>query len=126
MAFRRIYLHLLRNKLLTVTFRPRNMIVDSFRSYSVGDRIKAKVLKNVGADWAKIPPKFIDDSGFPILITDITVKRVGDFTSADFEGSSPDVKDKKGLVYHLGLIYNLSVDELTDDTIVTKIKFEYL
>ena len=71
MAFRQIYLHLLRDKSLTVTFRPRNMIVDSFRGYSVGDRVKAKVLKNVGADWAKIPPEFLENEEFQILITDI-------------------------------------------------------
>ena len=54
------------------------------------------------------------------------MKRIGDLSSMDFDGSSPDVKDKNGLIYHLGLIYNLSADELTDDTVVTRIEFEYL
>jgi shikimate dehydrogenase len=126
MAFRQVYLHLLRSRLLTTVFRPRNMVQDNIRSYVVGDSVTARILNNVGADWAKVAPIFLDSEEFSIQITDVVAKRIGDLSSADFEGSSPDVKDKNGLIYHLGLIYNLSVNELTDDTIVTKITFEYL
>ncbi|VVB73822.1 Shikimate dehydrogenase (NADP(+)) [uncultured archaeon] len=126
MAFRQIYFHLLRSRSLTTVFRPRDMIKDSVRSYSVGDRVTARVLKNVGVDWAKVPPVFLDGEEFPLQITEVTAKRIGDLSIADFEGSSPDVKDRNGLIYQLGLIYNLSVDELSDDTIVTRIEFEYL
>jgi shikimate 5-dehydrogenase len=126
MAFRQVYLHLLRSRLLTTVFRPRNMVQDNVRSYSVGDRIRAKVLKNVGADWAKVPPVFLDGEEFMILVTDVSAKRIGDLASSDFEGSSPDVQDKTGLMYQLGLIYNLPAAKLNDDMVVTRIKFEYI
>jgi len=125
MAFRRIYRHLLKSKKLTTVFRPRDMIKSSFRSYKPGEIVKARIIKDVGADWKNLPPRFENES-IMIRITKVTAKRIGELSEEDFKGSSPDVRDKKGLICHLGLIYNLPIEKLNDDTIISRVEFEYI
>ncbi len=126
MAFRKIYKDLVAGEKITTVFRPGKRLCGDFRSYCLGEKITIRIIENVGADWAKIAPQFETDFRKIIEIIDTSIMKLKDLTSKDFLGSSPDVCDKKSLIYHLGLIYNLSIDELNDESSVTKIKFQYI
>ena len=125
MAFRKIYLDLLEQEKITTIFRPGKRDCGEVRGYCPSQLVTAKVLENIGADWAEVPPKFIEGFSKNIVIKSAEVKKIKDFTNADFIGSSPEVHDIKSLKYHLGVIYNLSLSSLSDDALVTKITFEY-
>jgi len=122
MAFRIVYLELLRKKELTTVFRPGNRIYPSHRGYTVGEKITARVIEIPGDDGSLIAPKFLDEV-FPIQITEIVICDISKLAEKDFEGSSPDVKNKEQLRYHLGLIYNKPVNYFRE---VSKISFKYL
>jgi len=125
-AFRRIYQNLLEQERLTTVFRPGGRGRKDYRGYAEGDIIKAKVLQNVGADWAGVAPEFVPDFEKRIRIISNQQKALDSLTEKDFEGSSPDVHDVESLRYHLGVIYNLSPESLNGKSFVTKIGFEYV
>lgn len=125
MAFRKIYKDLLEKKILTTVFRPGVRDCKKYRGYCQGEIIKAKIIDKQGLDRVKVGPLFLKDLVKNIQIENIEVMPLGSLTRKDFIGSSPDVQDKKSLIYHLGLIYNLDISELSNDSLVTKIKFSY-
>ena len=125
MAFRKAYSDLLKQEKITTVFRPGDRDCGKTRGYCPSDIVNAKILEKVGADWAMIPPKFIDGFSKTIVIKTVEVKRLGSLTKKDFEGSSPDVLDIDSLKYQLGLIYNIDITEFNDYSLVTRITFEY-
>jgi len=125
-AFRKIYKSLIEDKKITTVFRPTARLCGDFRGYCEEQVVTIGIIDKIGADWAQLPPVFLNESFGKIQIIDITAKKIRDLTEDDFFGSSPDVKDKKSLKYHLGLIYNLTHDEVSDESVITKIQFKYL
>ncbi|MEK7556323.1 MAG: hypothetical protein AAB523_03520 [Patescibacteria group bacterium] len=125
-AFRKIYSDLLKDRKITVIFRPEKRLCGDFRGYCEGQIVNIGVIEKVGADWGKLPPQFLDESFGKIKVESIEAKPIGDLKKEDFIGSSPDVLDVVSLKYHLGLIYNLAPHQLTDESVVTVIKFSYV
>ncbi|MFA5997054.1 MAG: hypothetical protein WC791_01040 [Candidatus Paceibacterota bacterium] len=125
MAFRKVYRTLLENKKVTTIFRPGRRLCGDYRGYCSDQEVTIKIIDKTGADWAMLPPKFIEDFSKEIIIRDVQAKKLAEFTNDDFWGTTEDVRDVVSLKYHLGVIYNLSDDELTDDFVVTKTIFEY-
>ncbi len=125
MAFRAIYSDLLMEEKISVVFRPGKRVCGDFRGYCPGQKVEAKVIKKVGSDEAGIPPEFYDNLIKKIIIETVEAKRIGDLNKEDFRGSSPDSVNKELLRYKLGTIYNLLSSQLTDDSFVTVIKFNY-
>jgi len=126
MAFRKVYRPFLETGNVTTVFRPGRRYCNDWRGYCEGQIVKAKVLEKPGADWACVPPQFEDGFERRIKITSIVAKSIGDFSDSDFEGSTPDVYDLESLRYHVGLIYNLSLRDMNDDFLVSRIAFEFI
>lgn len=126
MAFRQIYKDLLVSRKLTTIFRPGLRGCKDFRGYCEGNIVIAKILKDVGADWAKIPPIFIDGVSFKIKIDNIEAILIRELDSQHFIGTSPDIWDRLSLIYHLGVIYNRPIEDFIDDAEVTRITFSYI
>jgi len=126
MAFRKIYKDLLESEKITTVFRPGKRDCGDFRGYCPAQIVDAKVLDSIGADWAKVAPKFLEGFLRKIKIKSVEIKTLGALRKEDFSGSSPDVQDIESLIYHLGLIYNLEKGALKHDSVVTKITFEYI
>ncbi|MDD4804468.1 MAG: hypothetical protein PHN69_04770 [Candidatus Pacebacteria bacterium] len=125
-AFRKIYKDLIIKKKITTVFRPGKRICGDFRGYCSGEIIKIRIIEKIGADWAMLPPKFEEEFIKKIEIVEIKSFPVKDLQEDDFNGSSPDVFDKGSLIHQLGIIYNLSIEELQDDSLITKITFKYV
>jgi hypothetical protein len=125
-AFRKIYKDLIIKNKITTVFRPGKRICGDFRGYCPGEVIKIRVIEKTGADWAMLPPEFEQDFVKKIEMIEIKSLFIKDLKKEDFEGSSPDVFDKNSLLYHLGIIYNLPVEKLQDDNLITKITFKYI
>lgn len=126
MAFRKIYKPLVEKEILTTVFRPGQRLCNDFRGYCPGDIVKAKIITELGSDRAKLAPKFLDNPIKFIKIGSIKAIKIKDLKPSDFKGSSPDVRDKQSLKYHLGLIYNLDPASLSDEAEITRINFIYL
>ncbi len=125
-AFRKVYKNLIKNKKIVTVFRPTARLCGDFRGYCEGQIVTIGIIDKVGADWGALPPVFLDESFGKIKIINIEAKKIKDLIESDFEGSTPDVCNILTLKYHLGLIYNLPHEEVDDESIVTKIQFEYL
>lgn len=126
MAFRKIYTQLVVEEKVTTVFRPERRLCGDFRGYCKDQIVKIRIIDKVGTDWASVRPKFIPKISKKVRILKTEIKKIKLFVKKDFEGSSPDVYDKQSLKYHLGLIYDLSQDEIGEDFIVTKIVFKYI
>lgn len=126
MAIRAIYADLLMAGEFTTVFRPGSRLCEEFRGYCPGQKVTARILDRIGADWAHIAPQFKPGLERSIEIAAIEVKKIGELTPEDFAGSTPDVQTPDQLIYHLGTIYNLLPSELNSDTTITKITFTYL
>ena len=126
MAFRKIYKNLLEEEKLTTVFRPGVRDCNRFRWYCPEDIVNARVIDQQGLDRARVAPVFLVEPVKKIQVEQVEVKTLGSLSSKDFIGSSPDVYDKKSLIYHLGLIYNLDISSLLDDSPITRIQFRYI
>lgn len=125
MAFRLVYRHLLVDESITVVFRPGKRLCGEYRGYCVNQRVTAKIIEHLGSDRERIPPVFLSEPQKSIVIRSVTPIKLTDLRPSDFFGSSPDVQSVEDLRWHLGLIYNISYKELTDDAMVTKFVFNY-
>lgn len=125
MAFRKIYKPLLEKGAVTTIFRPGRRLCGDYRGYCSDQEVTIKIIDKTGADWAMLPPKFVEDFSKIVVIKEVHVKTLGELTEEDFSGATEDIRDVNSLKYHLGVIYNLSHDEITDDFVVTKTIFEY-
>ena len=126
MAIRKIYKVLVDRKELTTVFRPGKRVCGDFRGYCQNEKIKVRIVDKVGADWAMLPPEFIPDFIKEVEIVSIEAITLGELKPEHFIGSSPDVQNKEALIHHLGIIYNLDRESLTDDFLITRINFRYL
>lgn len=125
MAFRKVYRSLLENMKVTTIFRPGRRLCGDYRGYCSEQEVIIKIIDKTGADWAMLPPKFVEDFSKKVIIKDVQVKTLAEVTKEDFAGATEDIRDVTSLKYHLGVIYNLSDKELTDDFAITKTIFEY-
>lgn len=125
-AFRKIYKDLLKEKKITTVFRPTVRLCGDFRGYCEGQIVTIKVIDSVGSDWGSLPPVFLDEDFGKIRIVKMEAKRIKELTEDDFNGSSPDVRDITTLKYHLGIIYNLPPENVSDESEITIVRFEYL
>lgn len=125
MAFRRTYRALLENEDITTVFRPGQRDCGRWRGYCPGQIVTARVIEEPGLDRAMVPPKFISGVEKIIMIESLEVKKIRELVAKDFHGSSPDIRSIEQLRWHLGVIYNLDLSDLTDDAEVTKITFSY-
>jgi len=125
MAFRKVYWPLLQNETINTVFRPGKRLESDERGYHKDQLVTARVIDSIGADWAGVPPEFAKDLSKIIRIKSIYAKRINEVDECDFIGATPDVQSKELLRYHLGVIYNLYPDEISEDSFVTVIKFSY-
>jgi len=124
MAFRQIYAHLLSSQQLTTVIRPGRRTGTDWRGYDPGDIVTARIIKNVGADWAHIAPEFLDEA-YQICIEEVQKLHLREITQKHFRGMSHDIHDKQSLIYHLGTIYNLPIEVFSDESEITRISFSY-
>ncbi len=125
MAIRKIYWPLIIKGRVTTFFRPGVRLCAAYRGYCEKQVITLKKIEHLGSDRLGIAPQFDESEEIIASIEHIYSKKIGELNRSDFEGSSPDVYDSNVLKFHLGLIYNLSLDELTDDFHVTIIRLNY-
>lgn len=125
MAFRKIERSLLERGKISTVFRPGQRVCGTYRSYCPGQNAHAKILDRIGADWAMIAPSFIKGFSKKITIKTVEIKKIRALRPSDFKGAAPAILDKRSLIYYLGIIYNLSEDELAPDSLITKITFTY-
>lgn len=110
--FRKIYLNLIQDRKVTTIFRPHKRLCDDHKGFCDGESLKIKIVDKVGADWANVIGQTLPDFEQEVQVTGIVAVPLGSLTAKDFNGSTPDVFDKQSLIYHLGLLYNLSPVEL--------------
>jgi hypothetical protein len=122
MAFRKQYQRLLVARKITTVFRPGDRRFPAWRGYAVGETVTARVIARVGSDALGIPPRF-NDLRAPIQITEVRLIDVDALAPADFEGSSPDVFDRRSLLTHLEVIYGRPITAF--GSVVTRIAFAY-
>ncbi len=125
MAIRKVYWPLVKACKINTFFRPGVRLCNDFRGYCEKQNIKLRCILQTGSDFHAISPIFSDDYMY-VSIEKIYSKKIKDLSDKDFYGASPDVKNEVALKYHLGLIYNISIDELNDDFQVTIIKINYI
>jgi shikimate dehydrogenase len=87
--------------------------------------VTLKCIEELGSDKLGLPPQFSQTKQIEATIESIYSKKMGELTKNDFKGSSPDVQSVSDLKFHLGLIYNLDLDALTDEFYVTVLKINY-
>jgi shikimate dehydrogenase len=124
MAIRKVYWSLVKQKKLNTFFRPGKRLCYDFRGYCESQLINLRCLNQPGSDYHGIAPEFANEK-VEVNIERIYSKKLSDLTKSDFVNSSPDLQSVNDLKYHLGLIYNLSIDELKDDSYVTIINVNY-
>ena len=109
-------------------FRPgRRLLSENHpKGMAKGERIRIRVVDQVGADWADIFGTLLLTPNRPALVMSVDVKKLGEIGPADFDGSTPDVMDLDGLKYQLALIYNFSRTELSPSFEITRTSFQYL
>ena len=122
MAFRGRYEPLLLARQITTVFRPGDRTWPHWRGYRQGEAVTARVIDRCGDDAARTPPQF-NAVRVAIRLTEVVVLDLDWLSAADFEGSSPDVVDRPGLLAHLQEIYGKSIDAF--DRQVTRIRFTY-
>jgi hypothetical protein len=125
---RKIHAPFAEDKTLTTIFRPERRLLSEQHPHALGlgERAQIRIIDKVGARWANVSGVLLPTPNMPIVITDVTVKRLGSIEAKDFIGSTPDVKDLIGLKIQLGLIYNLSEEDLNANCWVTRTTFEYI
>ena len=122
MAFRGRYEALLLARQITTVFRPGDRTWPNWRGYRQGEVVTARVIDRCGDDASRIAPRF-KPARAPIRLIEVVVLDVDRLTSADFEGSSPDVVDRPSLLAHLQDIYGKPIEAF--DRQVTRIRFAY-
>ncbi len=125
-AFRKIYKGLLEQGKISAIFRPGQRLCDDYRGYCSEQKATIKIIDKIGADWAMLPPKFVKGFSKKVIIKKIETKTLSEFKKSDFVGASPDIQDKESLIYNLGVIYNIPMEEFTADFLITKTTFIYV
>ena len=125
MAVRKVYWPLLVQGQINTFFRPGVRLCSAYRGYCERQAITLRRIEQLGSDQLGIAPQFSEVEKIFASIEHIYSKKIGELSEEDFQGSSPDVQNATALKFHLGLIYNLSLDELTDDSHVTIIRLNY-
>lgn len=125
MAIRKIYWPFVTRGQVFTFFRPGVRLSSAYRGYCEKQAVTLRCITHLGSDQLGIAPQFLESEKIPASIEQIYSKKIGELEENDFQGSSPDVQTTDALKFHLGLIYNLSLNELTDDSYVTIIRVNY-
>lgn len=125
MAVRMIYWPLVEKKEIFTFFRPGVRLAINYRGYCEQQEITLRCIDRLGYDQLNLAPELSKTKKSEATVYKIYSKRIKDLNEKDFLGSSPDVKSIIDLKFHLGLIYNLSLDDLNDDSHVTIVKIKY-
>ncbi len=124
--FRKVYADIVTNRQVTTIFRPGKRAPNDHKGFFVGETLRIRIIDKVGADWAGVFGQVCPGFEMRVRVLTVTVCLIGELTPEDFKGSTPDVLDTGFLIYHLGLLYNLSPNELNQKSVITKTTFEYL
>ncbi len=125
MAVRKVYWPLVEKKEISTFFRPGVRLGTDFRGYCEKQIINLRCIERLGYDQLDLAPQLSESKKFEISIAKIYSKKIKELNRSDFIGSSPDVHNITSLKFHLGLIYNLSLDEIDDEFYVTVININY-
>ena len=125
MAIRKVYWPLVLNKQMTTFFRPNVRLCTNVRGYCESQNITLRCILQTGSDILGIAPQFVEGENIEARVAHIYDKKISELVDTDFIGSSPDITSITNLKYHLGLIYNLSYNEIDEESYVTIIKLDY-
>lgn len=122
-GFRMVYRDFVLLRSLTTIFRLDKSKYKEL--YCCGRIVEGRIIAVPGNPRLNTKPIY---EGKPIHLIAKSVSRIalGKLKQGDFVGSSPDVQDVQGLIYHLGMIYNKSAGEFTPRTKVIRIELEYV
>lgn len=122
-GFRMVYRDMVLSRSLTTIFRPDDRKYEKL--YGAGSLIKGKIIEQPGSASLEINPVFTEDT---VRLEVKSIKKIAlkDLKPEDFLGSSPDVQDVMGLIYHLGMIYNKPAISYMPNESVIKISLEYV
>ncbi|MBI4142083.1 shikimate kinase [Candidatus Woesearchaeota archaeon] len=101
--FRKVYKPLIESKQLTTIIRPGVRIRPEPKGTFPGEIARVRILVEPGTQNSL--PRF-DDYATTVTIKEIKIKNLGEVTSQDLIGSSPETATPEAVKYHLGLIYN--------------------
>ncbi len=124
--FRKIYTDLVRSQKVTTIFRPGKRAANDHKGFFVGETLRIRIIDKVGADWAGVFGQVCPNFEMRVRVLSVTVCLIRELTKEDFKGSTPDILTTEFLIYNLGLLYNLSPNELNQESVITKTTFEYL
>ena len=126
MAFRAIYYDFLKREKIKTIFRPGKRKCGASKGFCKGQHVNIRVIKVTGTDNYNIPPKFYSKFTKKAVIREVKIARIKNLKKEDFVNSCPDINNKKSLIYHLGIIYNLSPSKINNESFVTVTKFDYI
>lgn len=113
LLFNGCYREWLENETKTTTIREGRRDGSHPRGYEPGEIALVRCMFEEGVNELK----------FPVIITSVVVKKIGELNYHDLAGESPDCSSKDAVKCVLGMIYKRI---FTDEDVVTVIKFEYL
>lgn len=122
-GFRKVYSELVFANSLTTVFRLNRSKYKDL--YCCGRIVEGRIITEPGNSRLNIEPVY-ESKPIYLIAKSVTLVALEELKPADFVGSSPDVQDIRGLIYHLGLIYNRSTKEFTPQTKVIRIELEYV
>lgn len=122
-GFRMVYRDLVLSRSLTTIFRPNDQKYEEL--YGTGSLVEGIIIQQPGSASLSIKPIFTEDT---IRLKVKSIKRIAlkNLKQEDFLGSSPDVQDTTGLIYHLGMIYDKPANSYVPNTKIIKIELEYV
>lgn len=122
-GFRMVYRELVLTGSLTTVFRPNRAKYEQL--FKPGSVVEGGIIRIPGNRLENIKPIFTEDE-ISLKIKAFKKILLKNLRPIDFFGSSPDVKNVQGLIYHLGMIYNQAAASFNPETEVIRIKLEYL
>lgn len=123
MAFCKQHEDLLLTRKITTVFLPGIRVHPHRSGYITGEVVTARVIEHTAAAACDALPVY-NDIRVPVQITRLVVMTVDGVGPDDFEGSSPDVRDRESLRTHLAQISH-GANGGSAGT-VTRVQFRYL
>lgn len=122
---RQVYRELFQRQLITAVVRmdDRSNPAD-FRHIRKGVPIPVRFIIKPGIPKKGIKGDLLPDDGTTVERTDCIVKRIGDLTQNDLQGTAPDTATPELVQYHLATINNSPLASM--DTVITIWRFKYV
>jgi hypothetical protein len=122
---RQAYRELFQQQLITAVVRMGDRSNPSdFRHIRKGVPIPVRFIIKPGIPKKGIKGDLFPDDGTTIERTECIVKRIGELTLDDLQGTAPDTATSELVRYHLATINNSSLPSM--DTVITIWRFTYL